>query len=73
MSKLYKCVLSSNIRNLENSTEYLSCKSKKLLEDMFTQCFNFEYSMYYGYHHVIITRMTVSKFPEVRTIKVKCS
>ena len=71
-NKLYKCILKPNIRNLEDSTEYLRCKSKKTLQNMFTQCFGFEHSMYYGYHKVIITEMKMSNFPEVRTVKVKC-
>ncbi len=69
--KLFKCELTSNIRGLHSKTEYLRCKSKKILETMFTQCFNFERSMYWSYHKVKITEINISDFPEVMTIKVK--
>lgn len=73
MSKLFKCNLSSNIRELADKTEYLRCKSKKILEDMFTRSFNFEHSEYFGYNKVKISEMKISDFPEIMTIKINCT
>ena len=73
VTKLFKCELTSNIRKMPDSIEYLRCKSQKILETMFTQCFNFEGSMYYGYHRVKITPIKISNFPEVMTMKINCN
>ncbi len=57
---------------LADKTEYLRCKSTKILENMFKQCFNFKHSEYWGYNKVKITPMELSSFPEILTVKVKC-
>lgn len=71
-SKLYKCVLTSDIRIIPDLTEYLKCESKKILENMFNNCFTISGSMYFGYHKVTISPMKVSNFPEVKTMQIKC-
>jgi len=71
MGKLFKCVVTSSIRELPDRTDYLRCKSKKILEDMFKQCFNSKHSEYYGYYMVTISQMKFSDFPQVITVKVK--
>jgi len=73
MSKLFKCKLSSNIRELADKTEYLRCKSKKILENMFTPSFNSVYSEYFGYTKAEVTEMKISDFPEVMTMKINCT
>lgn len=70
---LYECVLTSNIRGLADKTEYLRCKSKKILVTMFEQCFNFEHSMYWGYNKAKIRPMKLSSFHEVMSITVNCN
>ena len=72
MSKLYKCVLTSSIRELPDRIEFLKCESKKILDDMFKQCFNFKHSEYFGYYMATVSEMKLSDFPEVMTMKVKC-
>lgn len=71
MGKLFKCVITSSIRELPDRIDYLRCKSKKILEDMFKQCFNVKHSEYWGYCFVTISQMKFSNFPQVMTVNVK--
>jgi len=68
MTALYQCALTSQIEDLPSKTEFLRCSSRKILEQMFDQCFNFKGSMYFGYDKVKITIITLRHFPEVKQI-----
>lgn len=67
---LFKCDLSSSIKGLNDKTEYLRCSSKLILYQMFKDCFKSKYSMYWGYETVVIKKTNLSKFPEIKQMRV---
>lgn len=71
MIKLYRCFLTSGIRDLPHKTDYLRCESKVILDKMFSRCLLLIGSEYYGYKRVQIKEMKMSDFPKIKTIQVK--
>lgn len=70
MTQLYQIKLTSSIQGLHHKTEYLRCKSLKILDEMFQKCFTLRGSMYFGYDHVEIKKMGLNNFPEVKTLNI---
>ena len=65
------CVISSDLPQVVDRTEYLNCENIEVLKGIFRQCFKMKDSKYQDYNSVSARPITLDSFPTVYQTKIK--
>ena len=65
------CVISSDLPQVVDRTEYLNCENIEVLKGIFRQCFKMKDSKYQDYNSVSARPITLNSFPTVYQTKIK--